>query len=224
MPEHGDYFKSAFSINCSIFGYSNNVLKILLVRRKVEPFEGRLSLPSRLIGPDEGIEESVGVMLAELLGNSFIYKKQLRSFVDPERHPFGRVITIPYFSLLSLKEIKVSGETSFSTQANWYDVDEIPGLPFDHSSIINTAREKLKEILPYEREMAYLLPNRFTMAELHNLTESILDQNLDKRNFSKKLIALDSLEHEEEYTSENTGRPAKLFSMNGISFQDMNGK
>lgn len=208
-----EFFKSAFSINCSIFGYDGVNLKILLVERAIEPFVGKWSLPSHLISPEENTEASIDKMLQDLLGKDKVFKKQLRSFFDPERHPLGRVITIPFFSLINLLDLENQSvkNINFAKSMNWFELNRIPNLPFDHNSIINTARKTIQSELPYESSITELLSEKFTMGELHHLHELILEENLDKRNFSKKIFKLNFLEELEEIRYEKAGRPAKMF-------------
>ena len=209
-----DYFRSAFSINIVPLSYIDHKIKVLLVKRSTEPFAGEYSLPGKLMPPEEETDSAVANMLAELFDYEPVTKLQLLSFFDPERHPFGRVISIPYVALIKSHKIKNSDSEHYY-QAQWFDIDKLPILPFDHAKIIHKAIVKVSSVVPYSGLAGELLPHNFSMSEFHMLHEILLVEELDKRNFSKKILALDIL-NEINTNSHGLGRPAKLYEVKNI--------
>lgn len=205
-----DFFKSAFSVDCVVFGFDEAQLKVLLIKRGADPFLGFHALPGDLVYPDENLDGAAARVLKELTGLQDVYLEQVNTFGAVDRHPLGRVITIAYFSL-----IKTSGYTvdpsSWAADASWYPISDLPQLAFDHRQILESCRNRLQEKVRRQPIGFELLPRKFTLRQLQDLYESLLEKQLDTRNFRKKVLSMNLLTELEERQEGVAHRPAKLY-------------
>ncbi|MRX48186.1 NUDIX hydrolase [Pedobacter puniceum] len=205
-------FESIFSADCIIFGFDEGELKILLIERNEEPFKEWFALPGNVVYQSESIDEAAERILYELTGLKGIYMEQFYTFGEVNRHPKGRVITVAYFAMIRLngqKELKPI--TNYAKKAVWVSVKDLPKLAFDHSEIFKKGFEKIKNKISYQPIAFELLPEKFTLTQLQNLYEVILNKKLDKRNFRKKMLAYDILKELDEKQKGVSYRAAKLY-------------
>jgi 8-oxo-dGTP diphosphatase len=205
-----DFFKSAFSVDCVVFGFDDSQLKVLLIKRGADPYLGFHALPGDLVYPDENLDGAAGRVLKELTGLEDVYLEQVNTFGAVDRHPLGRVITIAYFSLLKTSDYKVD-PSSWAADANWFALDHLPQLAFDHRKILESCRTRLQENVRRQPIGFELLPKKFTLREMQDLYESLLGKELDTRNFRKKVLAMDLLTELKERQEGVAHRPAKLY-------------
>lgn len=195
------------SVDCVIFGFDFDELKVLLIDRasqsgEQEKYYRTMQLPGNLIRDDETLDQSAKRVLYELTGLTNIYLDQFYAFGDPERvkakydtewlksmreEPSARVITVAYYSLVKLELYKPTA-ASFAKKAEWVPISAIPSLAFDHNQILNKAIETLKIKLRHKPIGFELLPEKFTLGQLQKLYEVILGTELDKRNFRRKIL------------------------------------
>jgi len=206
-----DYQKPSVTVDIVIFTIMENDLKVLLVKRGMEPFKGMWAIPGGFVGIDENLEDAARRELLEETGVKDVYLEQLYTFGDVNRDPRGRVITVAYFALVNSKGIHLKATTDVSDVA-WHSVYALPSLAFDHRKIVDYALLRLRYKLEYTTVAFQLLPKRFTLTELQNAYEIIFRKKLDKRNFRKKILALGLLDETEEITEGVSHRPAKLYS------------
>ena len=183
MNEVSNFFKSAFSVDNIIFGFDNGELKVLLIKRGTDPYNGLWALPGDLVYPNEDLETAANRVLNELTGLKRVYLEQVYSFGAVDRHPLGRVITIAYFSLVKISDFVIV-PSSFAQKAQWHKVRDAQQLElaFDHNAILDKCFEALKTRVRYRPVGFELLPPKFTLTELQHLYEAILRTKLDKRN------------------------------------------
>lgn len=208
--EFSDFFTSAFSVDCVVFGYSEGKIKALLIKRAMEPFENYWAIPGDLVYPDEDLPKAAERVLFELTGLSNIQMHQSQSFGSPNRHPQGRVITIAYFALIRIDDFEVKA-SSWAEDVDWVAMDEIPELAFDHNFILSSTYELLQQKLLREPVCFDLLPERFTLNEMQQLFEFSGEVDMDKANFRKKIKYVPLIAHDEKQKNVKH-RPAKLFS------------
>lgn len=205
-----DFFKAAFSVDCVVFGFDDERLKVLLVERGAEPFLGHHALPGDLVYPDEDLEIAAKRILKDLTTLSDIYLEQVNTFGKVDRHPLGRVITTSYFSLIKIDDFKL-GAASWANSASWHPVDDLPQLAFDHAEILESCRKRLQDKVRRKPIGFELLPKKFTLRQLQSLYECLLEKELDTRNFRKKVLSMKFLTELEERQSGVAHRPAKLY-------------
>jgi 8-oxo-dGTP diphosphatase len=204
-------FESEFSIDCVIFGFEAGELKILLIERNDDPYKDWLALPGNLVMNDEGIEEAAGRILHELTGLDNLHMEQFHTFGAVNRHPRGRIITVAYYALIRIDAQKVLRPGQLAKKALWHTVTDLPQLAFDHTEIFKTGFNKLRRRLSYQPIAYELLPEKFTLTQLQQLYEAILNKKLDKRNFRKKMLSYGFLKELDEKQKNVSFRAAKLY-------------
>lgn len=208
LSENKDYFKMAISVDCVIFGFDQNELKVLLIKSDLEQFEGKWSLLGDLVHTEEDLESAAYRVLYERTGLSNVYLEQVYTFSDINRHPAGRVITSAYYSLVNVKDHQLKLEHH---ELHWHPVKDITELAFDHFEILQTCLKQLQQQVMRYPIVFNLLPEKFSLRELQALYEAILDTKLDRRNFRKKFFLMDWLEDADEWESDVPHRPGKLY-------------
>ncbi|RFA25143.1 NUDIX hydrolase [Alkalilimnicola ehrlichii] len=193
-----------------IFTIRSERLAVLLRRRDKTPYAGCWGLPGGRVHADETLEQAAVRQLAEKTGITGVYLEQLYTFGDPARDPRGRVIAVSYYALVPYNRLKVQAQPS---ELAWHRVDALPPLAFDHGKIVAMAQERLCAKLDYSTIALQFMPEKFTLSELQAVYESILGEALDKRNFRKRVQALDCLEDTGEQFRAGKHRPAKLFRL-----------
>lgn len=207
------------AVDAVVFGYDpREGISMLLIQRKYEPFKGGWALPGGLVLEDESLEQAVERELEEETGVKVDYLEQLYTFGKPERDPRNRVVAVAYYGLVKKSDFKLYAATD-ADDAKWFHWDELPALAFDHKDILQMAIERLRGKIRYEPIGFELLDDKFPFSDLHKLYESILGQEVDRRNFKKKFLQLDILTELEEKQSEGRGRPGSLFTFNEKKYQ-----
>ncbi|UEG54938.1 NUDIX domain-containing protein [Mucilaginibacter daejeonensis] len=204
-------FESEFSIDCVIFGFEAGELKVLLIERKDNPYKEWLALPGNLVMNDEGIEEAAVRILHELTGLNNLHMEQFHTFGAVNRHPRGRIITVAYYALIRIDSQKELRPGKLASKALWHSVTDLPKLAFDHTEIFKTGFHKLRRRLSYQPIAYELLPEKFTLTQLQQLYEAILNKKLDKRNFRKKMLSYGFLKELDEKQKNVSFRAAKLY-------------
>jgi 8-oxo-dGTP diphosphatase len=200
----------ALSIDCMIFGFKKNDLDILLVQHGEGISKGKWALPGGWIKYNEGIDEAANRVLKELTGVSNIYLEQLRAFGETDRYPDKRVITIAYYALVKPEDYTLhAGFTA--ADAKWFKISEVPPLPYDHMRILQSGLSHLRHKVRHEPLGFNLLPKKFTLLQLQELYEAILQQKLDKPNFRRKLLKMNLLEVCKEKQTDVSHRAANLY-------------
>ena len=186
-----DYPRPAVTTDCVIFGYDGKELKVLLIERGIEPFKGCWAFPGGFLNMDEDALAGARRELKEETGLEDAFIEQFHTFSEPGRDPRGRVITIAHYALVKIQEVEGGDDAS---QARWFPIGEVPPLALDHDRILRMAMSRLKEKIHFEPVGFELLPDVFTMPQLQNLYEAILEVHFDRRNFASKMLKLGILE------------------------------
>ena len=206
--DNGQYLKAAVSVDCVIFGFLNNELKVLLIKSDLEQFKGQWSLLGDLVRPAEDLENASYRVLKERTGLSDVYLEQVHTFSSINRHPAGRVISTAFYSLVNIKDHQLK---LAHNELHWHPVREINSLAFDHQKILDTCLERLRKQIHENPIVFNLLPEKFSLRELQSLYEAILNTRMDRRNFRKKFFHMDWLVDLEELETNVSHRPGKLY-------------
>ncbi len=206
-----DYPKPSVTVDIVIFTIKDNDLKVLLVKRGIEPFKGKWAIPGGFVHLNESLEQAAERELKEETNVKEVYLEQLYSFGNVGRDPRGRVITIAYFALANSDKINLKATTDVS-EARWFLVSKLPELAFDHKKIMDYALKRLKWKFEYTTVAFSLLDKKFTLSELQAIYEIVFNKKFDKRNFRKKILSLGIL-NEEEIKKNVSNRPPQLFSL-----------
>lgn len=202
----------SIAIDIVILTIENDSLKVLLNKRVNEPHKNKWALPGGFCLKDISLEDNAKNLLERDIGLNNIYLEQLYTFGDINRDSRGRTISISYYALLDINKIKIDLSEKFS-EFKWTDLNEINSysLGFDHKEIIKFAQERIQNKVEYTTIAFQLLPEKFTFAQLQKTYEIILNTQLDKRNFRKKINELNLVIELEETIQQGRMRPAKLF-------------
>ena len=203
------YERPSVTVDIVMFSLHED-LRVLLIQRKYDPYQGAWAIPGGFVHMDESLEEAARRELMEETAVSNVYLEQLFTFGDPGRDPRTRVITIAYIALVPHDAIQPQAGDD-AAKADWFSLTELPNLAFDHQKIINYALTRLRYKLEYTTVGFELLPDQFTLTELQRAYELILDEKLDKRNFRSKIATAKILEESGKMKQEGKGRPAKLY-------------
>ena len=195
----------------NIFTVEKGKLKVLLVRKKEEPYKGYWVLPNKIISSNETLEDGIQNILEEQIGTSTMYIEQDYTFSNIERNPNERIIATSYMGIIDSKTYEIRKENTKEIEKEWFPIDEIPKMAYDHKEIVEKAIEKLKTKLVNSNILKSLFPSDFSLPELQNIYESIMNTKLDRRNFRKKFINLGLIEDTGYSNIGGSGRPAKLY-------------
>jgi 8-oxo-dGTP diphosphatase len=215
------YPHPAVATDCVIFGFDGMKLKVLLVERGGEPFLGRWAFPGGFMRMEESAEEGAKRELKEETNLTAHYIEQFYTFSAVDRDPRERVLSIAFFALVKIQEV-VGGDDA--KRAQWFAMDEIPPLAFDHDHILRKATERLRERIHFQPIGFDLLPEKFTLKELQMLYEAILGVHFDRRNFAKKMLHFDLLTQLDETVWPTPKREAFLYSFNKEKYFELKQK
>lgn len=210
MPYSYEYPRAALTVDCVVFGLDEQELKVMLIQRGLPPFEGKWALPGGFVRVDETLDEAARRELEEETGLRKIFLEQLYTFSEVDRDPRERVVSVAYYALVNLRDHQVQA-ASDAREAAWFGVHDVPSLAFDHAEILRMALERLRGKLRYQPVGFELLPKKFTLSELQHLYELVLERTLDKRNFRKRVLAMDLLEETDEVQQDVAHRAARLY-------------
>jgi 8-oxo-dGTP diphosphatase len=213
-------YLNSLSVDCIIFGFDREELKILLIERATEPSKGMWALPGGFVRPDEDLDHSAKRALQELTGLSNIYMEQFHAFGDVNRYPEGRVISAAYYALTKIDDYNLR-PSSTAKEARWHPLSKTPKLVFDHNKILHMGLEKLKNKVKFQPVGFELLPKKFTLTELQKLYEAILEIELDKRNFRKKILSMELLIKLNESQKNVAHRAARLYKFDKIKYKEL---
>lgn len=205
MTKTSDIF---VTVDIVIFTLREGDLQVLLVKRKMPPFEGRWAIPGGFVQHDESLEDAAARVLFEEAGVRDVHIEQLYTFGKVDRDPRGRMVTVAYYALVPAPlALHAGGETA---DAQWQSVYALPEMAFDHADIVQYALKRLRYKLEYTAVGFQLLPKAFTLSQLQRAYETVLGERLDKRNFRRRILQAQVIEETGEMQS-GEGRPAKLY-------------
>ncbi len=205
-----DYPHPAVTVDVAIFTIQDDDFKVLLIQRGIEPFEGMWALPGGFVRLDESLRRAAWRELKEETGVSAAFLEQLSAFGHPDRDPRERVITVAYYALIPSDRLQLKASTD-AREARLFSMSDLPQLAFDHAKILRRAHRKLKDRIDDTIIALQLVPESFTLSELQRVHERILGAPLDKRNFRKKVKALDLLTLTGNEKRDGPHRPARLY-------------
>lgn len=201
----------ALSVDCVVFGFDKNKLKVLLIKSDLRKFNSQWSLLGDLVRPEEDLEDAAYRILEQRTGLRDVYLEQVYTFGKVDRHPAGRVVSVAYCTLINAQNYQLG---ILDNELHWHDVEFIKELAFDHSSIFETSYAWLQKRIQEHPLGFNLLPDKFSLRELQNLYEAILNKKLDRRNFRKKFFTMNFLSDTGENEKDVPHRPGKLYSFN----------
>lgn len=209
--------KVLVAVDCIIFGFDDEELKLLLIKRDFEPEKGRWSLMGGFLKKNENLDQAANRILYHLTGINDIYLEQLYNFSKVDRDPVTRTVSVSYFALINISEHDTKLTANYS--AKWFSFKDIPPLIFDHDKMVKHASKRLLYRASTGPIGFELLPEKFTMRQLQKLYEAILGEKLDKRNFINKINSFDILIKLEEKDMSSSRKGSFLYKFDQEKYQ-----
>ena len=200
------------AVDCIIFGFNQGELSLLLLKRNFEPAKGQWSLMGGFVQENESVNDAAKRVLSELTGLTDVYMEQVGTFGEIERDPGERVVSVAYYALLNINES--DRELVQKHNAFWVNINELPELIFDHPQMVEQARELMRMKASTEPIGFNLLPKLFTLSQLQSLYEAIYGEDIDKRNFRKRVAEMDYIEKTDKIDKSGSKRGAALYKFN----------
>nr|MBP3258614.1 NUDIX hydrolase [Bacilli bacterium] len=194
----------------SIFTADKSQLKVLLVRKTTDPYKGYWVLPGDMVKVDETIEDNISNIIYDKLGIKSLYVEQIHTYSTIDRNPDSRVVAVNYLGLIDPVTLLLKKEDR-EIEMEWFPINDLPKLGYDHLDIIEKTKTLLGSKLLNINYIKNLFPADFTLPEIEKVITSILNLNIDRRNFRKRLLKLNIIEETGEYEPSGNGRPAKLY-------------
>ena len=211
-------------VDAVVFGYDREKgVSVLLIKRKLEPFQGSWALPGGFVKTGESLDDAVNRELKDEGGVDVKYLEQLYTFGNPNRDPRQHVVTVSYFGLVRPQDFQIIASSDADDVA-WFQIKKLPRLAFDHKKIIDVAVKRLRGKITYEPVGFELLDKEFPFSDLEKLYHALLDQEIDRRNFKKKIMSLGIVEELDETVQRGAGRPARLFRFNKRKYFELKEK
>ncbi|MGV3508334.1 MAG: NUDIX hydrolase [Sphingobacteriaceae bacterium] len=218
MTGYSKQTRILFAVDCIIFGFDGERLKLLLVQRAFEPKKNNWSLMGGFVEPNESPENAATRVLTQLTGLKGVYMEQTHVFGNPDRDPIERTISIAYFAFIDIH--KYEQQLSDEYHAEWFPLKEIPKLIFDHNEMVEKAKEMLRYKAALHPLLFELLPEKFTIPQIQTLYENVYDTVLDKRNFSRKLLSTGLLIRQDEKDKEGSRKGAYYYKLDPAIYKD----
>jgi len=199
------------AVDCIIFGFDGNDIKLLLVQRGLKPEKGKWSLMGGFLQPGESLEQAANRILKQLTGLEGVYMEQMRAFGEPERDPVERTLSIAYFALIDIHQYEKQLSNEYHPE--WFHVKKMPDLIFDHKKMVDIAKRQLRYKAALHPILFELLPAKFTIPQLQILYEGIYDTTFDNRNFSRKVLSTELLIKQKEKDKANSKKGAFYYKL-----------
>ena len=218
MTYYNEHSKVWVSVDVIIFGFDESKLKILIGRRQMDPGRGEWSLYGGFVNAEEGLDEAAARTLYNLTGLRNLYMRQVAAFGSVDRDPGERVISIAYYALINVKDYDDNLRKEYGLE--WVDINNIPTLYSDHQEMVNQALHIMRQKIKTEPISFRLLPTLFTLTQLQHLYEAVQGEEVDKRNFSKRIKEMDFIEKTELIDKTSSKRGAYLYRFNKKAFNE----
>lgn len=207
------------AVDCIIFGFDGGALKLLAIRRQLEPNRGDWSLIGGFINENESLNDATVRIIKKLTGLQHIYMSQLYAHGAVDRDPVTRVLSVSYYALIQCQSH--NQELIDAAGAQWFSIDDLPMLIFDHRNMVDMALAELRKEIRVKPVGFELLPAKFTLPQLQSLYEAIYQKKFDKRNFRKRIVQMDLLERLEEKDKVNSRKGAWYYRFNEERYQQL---
>ncbi len=216
MRRYSQQKRFLFAVDCIIFGYDGQELKLLVIQRGFEPFKGKWSLVGGFVLDNESAEDAAARVLKSLTGLDGLYMEQLHAFTNVDRDSVERTISVAYFALIDIQKYKQQINEDFHPV--WFPINVYPELIFDHAKFVELAKEKLRYKAALHPLLFELLPPKFTMPELQNLYQCVYNIDFDKGNFNRKLLSTNLLVKLKDKDKLNSKKGAFYYKVNSKKY------
>jgi ADP-ribose pyrophosphatase YjhB (NUDIX family) len=213
-----EHQKILLSVDCIIFGFDDNKLKVLIGHRNMEPGRGAWSLYGGFVRNDESVDHAADRTLTELTGMKHVYMRQVGAFGAVDRDPGARVVSVAYCALINVKDY--DERLLKKHEGQWVNVDELPEMFSDHQAMIRKARQMMQAKIKTSPVSFQLLPELFTLTQLQRLYEAVNGEEVDKRNFRKRIKDMDFIEKTDLIDKASSKRGAALYRFNANAYDE----
>ncbi len=215
---YGEHSKVWVSVDCIVFGFEEDKLKLLIGKRQMDPGRGEWSLYGGFVGTDESLEDAANRVLLQLTGLKKLYMQQVGAYGAIDRDPGERVISVAYCALINVRDYDDRLREQFDLE--WVSIGDLPHLYSDHNKMVRDAIKMLRRRINTEPLSFNLLPDLFTLTQLQHVYEAILDMEIDKRNFRKRIKQIDIIEKTELIDKLTSKRGAALYRFNRKAYNE----
>ena len=215
---YNEYSKVLVSVDCIIFGFNEGELRVLIGKRKMEPGLGKDSLYGGFVRNNESVDEAANRVLLELTGLRNLYMQQVGAFGQVDRDPGERVISIVYYALINTTDYDSMQQKQHDV--HWVNINDLPELYSDHNEMVRKAHKMMKDKISREPISFRLLPNLFTLTQLQKVYEAVCGEEVDKRNFRKRIKEMDFIEKTELIDKTSSKRGAYLYRFNKKAYKE----
>lgn len=205
------YKEQGIHLIASIFTVDKGIVKVLLIKRKNEPFKDKWALTGGALYNDEDLIDGLEREIKEKTGIEGIDLRLCGVFGKKHRSPVMRMVAVSYIGIIDHTKVEIMKETLKTSNAEWFDIESIPELAYDHNEILTKSIEYLKQKILNTDMLKSLYPNGFTIPEIQKIYETILEKKLDRRNFRKKMLNLDLIEDTNIEVNFEGRKKAKLY-------------
>ena len=205
------YKQQGIHVITALFTVEQGVTKVLLIKRKNKPFEGDWVLTGGALYNNEDLDDGALRELEEKTGITGVEIKQFKAFGKVDRSPVMRMVAVGFIGIIDSKRVNVLRETKNTSNADWFPIDKIPPLGYDHEEILHDALIELRKQIVKSNMLKSLFPDGVTMPELQKTYEAILGKTFDRRNFRKKILSLDLIEDTNKSDKFEGNKPAKVY-------------
>lgn len=216
MQKYVNQTRLLLAVDCIVFGFDGETLKILLIKRGFQPEKNNWSLMGGFVQPDESLDQASNRILKQLTGLEGVYLEQLQTFGDPNRDPIERTVSVAYFALIDIH--KYEAQISADYHAEWFPLKRTPKIIFDQQEMVELARQRIRYKAALHPILFELLPGKFTLPQLQSLYECVFNTSIDKRNFSKRVLATGLLIKLTEKDKAGSKRGAYYYQLNMKSY------
>ena len=213
-----EFQKVLLSVDCIIFGFDENKLKILIGKRQMDPGRGEWSLYGGFVRNDESVDDAADRTLHELTGMRNVYMRQVGAFGAIDRDPGERVVSVAYYALINVADYNTKLQAEHEVE--WVDIESVPQMFSDHNAMILKARKMMQQKIKTEPISFQLLPQLFTLTQLQRLYEAVNGEEVDKRNFRKRIKEMDFIEKTELIDKVTSKRGAALYRFNKKMYKE----
>lgn len=210
------YKNQGIHVITALFTIEQGIIKVLLIKRKNEPFLGDWVLTGGALFNNEDLETGALRELEEKTGITGVEIKQFKAFGKVDRSPVMRMVAVGFVGIIDSKRVNLLRETKNTSNADWFPIDKIPPLGFDHEEILHDALIELRKQIVKSNILKSLFPDGVTMPELQKTYEAILDKKFDRRNFRKKILNLDLIEDTNKSDKFEGNKPAKVYKFKDV--------
>lgn len=215
---YNEYPKVLVSVDCIIFGFDGNDLQVLIGKRKMDPGRGEWTLYGGFVGSNESLEDAANRVILELTGMKGLYIRQVGAFGSVDRDPGERVISVSYCTLINVEDY--DDRLRIEHGLEWVSLKKLPRLYSDHNKMITDAISQIRRRINHEPLSFKLLPDLFTLTQLQHVFEAVMGEEIDKRNFRKRVKEIDFIEKTDFIDKVSSKRGAALYRFNKKAYEE----